>query len=319
MHSLKDASKPAAHRFSAALFAALLVFLTVAAAAVAAPEEGEEGPAPPAPPQLIFEPDHFDFGLVPLNWGAQQEVFQLRNAGSEAIQVGSPQIGGPGASAFWTGGSNCYGAFLQPGEACYAQVYFGPQEAVEYVAQFSVSVGTESFAAGLSGTGGRATFAPDANPVDFGVAKVGSAGTTRQIEIANTGNMAGGMFIAVVAGGSIASFQILEESCTGVLLAPGDECSLRIRFQPVDEGVKKATLGLFGDNDGPTPIVLSGVGAPADPATAPAGAAPGAAASSSAPPAEAKQARRFRWPRNLRRAKWRRIAVRDARLAAKMR
>ena len=139
---------------------------------------------------------------------------------------------------------------------------------MEYNAQFRVNVGSYSFSADLSGTGGRATFAPAANPTDFGVAKVGSAGTIREITIANTGKMPGGMFIAVIAGGAIGSFQIIDENCTGVELAPAATCTVQVRFQPVSEGVKKATLGLFGENDGPTPIVLTGVGSAPDPALA---------------------------------------------------
>jgi HYDIN/CFA65/VesB family protein len=242
--------------FAIALFAAMAIR---PAAGLAAP------PEPVEPPQLSFEPASYDFGLHPLNWGSTQTYFQLRNVGAEAFQISSGEITGSGSGAFSTGYSNCYGTTLQPGESCSAQVYFGPYDAVEYNAQFRVNVGSYSFSADLSGTGGRATFAPAANPIDFGVAKVGSAGTVREVAISNTGNMPGGMFIAVIAGGAIGSFQIIDENCTGVELAPAATCTVQVRFQPVSEGVKKATLGLFGENDGPTPIVLTGVGSASDP------------------------------------------------------
>jgi hypothetical protein len=153
---------------------------------------------------------------------------------------------------------------LQPGEACYAQIYFGPNEAVDFAAQFSVNVDSYSFSADLSGTGGRATFKPAANVTDFGVAKVGSS-RTREVRITNTGNMPGGMFIAVIAGGAIGSFQILDENCTNVELVPAATCTLQVRFAPVSEGAKKATLGLFGESDGASPISLTGVGSAPDP------------------------------------------------------
>lgn len=267
MPKLSDTSRPVPTLF-VALLAIAVVALIAPAAGLAAPEGSEEPPAP----QLVFEPAGHDFGLRPLNWGPDQTTFTLRNDGSEEFQVGSPEIVGPGSSAYWTGNSNCYGTFLQPGQSCFAQVNFGPSDAIEYTAQFRVSVGSYSFAADLSGTGGRATFTPASNPTDFGVAKVGSAGTTREIEIANTGNMPGGVFIAVIAGGAIGSFQILDESCTGVQLVPDATCTVQVRFQPVSEGVKKAMLGLFGENEGPTPVVLSGVGAAPDPELAATGA-----------------------------------------------
>lgn len=270
MLSLKQTSKPAQ-----TLSLLIAMVFTVLAVMAVRPAAGlAEPPEPSEPPQLVIEPGSYDFGLQPLNWGSRETWFQLRNVGSEQLQVGSPQIVGPGSEAFWANGSPCYGSYLQPGESCSVQVYFGPHDAVEYAAQFRVSVDSYTFAADLTGTGGRATFAPDSNPTDFGVVKVGSAGATREIEITNTGNMPGGVFIAVVAGGAIGSFQILDENCTGVELVPAATCTLQVRFQPVSEGVKKATLGLFGESEGPTPIVLTGVGTVPDPVSAPAATLP---------------------------------------------
>jgi hypothetical protein len=307
MHSLEDMSKSAGRRFGLSFLAMLLVALAVASSAAGAPEEGEEGT--PEPPQLVFEPDHYDFGLQPLNWGSQQATLQLRNVGGEPFQIGGPQISGPGSSAFWTGNSDCYGAILQPGDACYAQINFGPYGTDEYTAQFSVNVGSYSFAADLSGTGGRAAFAPSTATTDFGVAKVGSAGTIREITISNTGNMPGGVFIAVIAGGAIGSFQILDENCTGVELAPAATCTIQVRFQPLSEGVKKATLGLFGESEGPAPIVLTGIGS-APIAVAAAGGAQTGVLGSSSP--RFKSGRRKQ--KAVRRAKRRRAALNQARL-----
>lgn len=268
------------------------MLFTVLAVIAVRPAAGLAAPIEPEAPQLVIEPGSHDFGVLPLNWGSRETSFQLRNAGSEAFQVGSPDIVGPGQEAFWADYSPCYGSYLQPGESCSVRVYFGPRDAVGYTAQFRVSVGSYSFAADLSGTGGRATFSPDSNPTDFGVAKVGSAGVTREIEIANTGNMPGGVFIAVIAGGAIGSFQILDESCTGVELVPTATCMLQVRFQPVSEGVKKAMLGLFGEGEGPTPIVLTGVGSAPEPAAERPSASTVTAGPVSATPQRAKRHKR---------------------------
>ncbi len=306
MLSLEHTSKPL--QTLAALIAT--VFTVLAVMAVRPAVGLAEPPEPTEPPQLAIEPGSYDFGLQPLNWGSRETWFQLRNVGSEQLQVGSPQIVGPGSGAFWANGSPCYGSYLQPGESCSVQVYFSPHDAVEYTAQFRVNVGEYSFAADLAGTGGRATFAPDSNPADFGVVKVGSAGATREIEITNTGNMPGGVFIAVIAGGAIGSYQILDESCTGVELVPAATCTIQVRFQPVSEGVKKAILGLFGDNDGPAPIVLTGVGAVPDPVSAPAATPPATSAIAAAGlPGAGKQRRK-----GHRRNKRHRLAIHGARL-----
>ncbi len=274
-------------------------------------------PAEPEAPQLVIEPGSYDFGLLPLNWGSRETNFTLRNAGSEAFQLGWPEISGPGQEAFWTNYSPCYGSYLQPGDSCSVQVYFGPRDAVEYSAQFKVGVGSYSFAADLTGIGGRAAFEPASNPTDFGVVKVGSAGVTREIEISNTGNMPGGAFIAVVAGGAIGSFQILDENCTGVELVPAATCTLQVRFQPVSEGVKKAMLGLFGEGDGPTPIVLTGVGAAPDPVQPQSPASSAASADSGLPAAAHAKPRKHKRKRGrMTRLRHRRFDLRSARPVA---
>lgn len=312
MPSLRHRSKPSRTPIVllAMLFTLVAVLAVRPAAGLAAPIEP---PAEPEPPQLTIEPGSYDFGLLPLNWGSREANFTLRNDGGEQIQVGSPSIVGPGHEAFWADYSPCYGSYLQPGESCSARVYFGPRDAVEYTAQFQVSVGSYSFGADLSGTGGRATFAPSSNPTDFGAVKVGSAGATREIEVTNTGNMPGGVFIAVIAGGAIGSFQILDESCTGVELVPAATCTVQVRFQPVSEGVKKAMLGLFGEGEGPTPIMLSGVGAAPDPA--PAVASTPAAAPIAAAPDRGPLAQR-RKHRHLKRHRLR-AAIHDARISSR--
>jgi hypothetical protein len=282
MHPLPHSSKPAKTPIVllAMVFTVLAVLAVRPVASLAAP------PEPTEPPQLAIEPGSYDFGLQPLNWGSRETGFQLRNVGSEAFQLGYPQIVGSGSEAFWANNSPCYGSYLQPGDSCWVQVYFGPRDAVEYAAQFTVSVGSYSFSAELTGIGGRASFSSSSNPVDFGAAKVGSAGVTREIQVTNTGNMAGGVFIAVVAGGAIGSFQILDENCTGIEFAPAATCTLQVHFQPLSEGVKKAMLGLFGESEGPTPIFLTGVGTAPDPEPTKA-AAPGSAASVPGPDAAA--------------------------------
>ena len=110
--------------------------------------------------------------------------------------------------------------------------------------------------------------APVSDPTSFGAVAVGSAGVTKTIEITNRGNYPGGAFIAIIAGGAIGSFHLLDENCTGIPLSPEATCSLLVNFQPLSTGVKTARLGLFGDSDGGSQITLTGIGTePEDEAT----------------------------------------------------
>lgn len=282
MISFRSTPRPAgAHPVLTALLAACALLVAAPAAALAAPSE---------PPDLAFEPGAYDFGLQEVNRSNAQAWFQLRNNGPNQAQVFSVDVVGPGANAFWTGFNDCGGRSLSPGEACSVQVTFAPSDAVPFEAQLRASSEEDStFTADLRGEGGRAVFAPDSDPTNFGTVPVGSPPAVRTIEIANSGNMAAGLFIAVVAGGSVGSFHLLEESCTGVAITPGGSCNLVVSFQPLSVGGKTARIGLFGDGDGGAQVVLTGVGSPPLPAAA-LGASPAAAAV--APPAVERSAKK---------------------------
>ncbi len=231
------------------------------AATLAVPAAGTAAPIEEPLPQLSFEPSSYDFGLQQTNSNASQAYLQLRNDGLVVAPIYSLEIAGPGSSAFWIGQSNCYGANLNPNETCSVQVNFNPNDTTTYEAQLRAgSEGGTSFSADLSGEGGRARIGPVSDPTSFGAVAIGSPGVTRAIEITNSGNYPGGAFIAIVAGGAIGSFHLLDENCTGIPLSPEASCSLLVNFQPLSTGVKTARLGLFGDSDGGSQITLTGIG-----------------------------------------------------------
>jgi hypothetical protein len=295
MFSLR--SKPGSAGFASALtlLLAALALLVLPSAAVAAPEGGEE-PAPAPLPQLALEPGSYDFGLLEANRSSSEATFQLRNTGSVPAPVYSLEVTGSGSWAFSTGNTNCFLHSLEPGETCSVQVAFHPQDTTSFSAQLrAVSEGGISTTADLSGEGGRALLAAAADPTNFGSVPVGSAGVTRTIDITNQGNLPGGAFIAVIAGGAVGSFHLLDENCTGVLLSPGATCNLQVNFSPVGTGAKTARLLLVGDGDGPTQITLSGVGLPGQES----GAMPRAGAFES--PAQTQQPRRKHRKRGQRR------------------
>lgn len=313
MSTIKQTSKSA----PSPLF--LLAVIGALAVAIALPGAGQA--APGEPPNLAITAQSHDFGLVPVHSGAQTTV-QVRNDGSEEVQLEPFQIVGDN-EAFWV--SDCGWKMLQPSEACFVQIYFNPQYRGDFAADLRVNAGGHQFVVELSGSGGQAVFAPESSPIDFGVAKVDSAGVVREIAVSNAGNMAGGVFIAVISGGAIGSYQLLDESCTGILLAPAATCRLQVRFQPLSEGVKKATLSLFGEGDGGMQIVLSGVGAAPDPEPNPPLASGGTAGShgfaasatpsaATPPPHRPKTTKRKRRPRLDRRHRRHRTAVNGARL-----
>lgn len=209
-------------------------------------------------PQLTFSPSSYDFGLQRVYEG-RNAYLQVTNSGEAAVQVNNFEILG-GNGSFWTGNSGCWSASLQPGQSCNVEVSFSPQDALAYSAELRAVANGYGFTAALSGSGGRAIVEATPNPVDFGALTVGATSVARTITITNSGNIPAGFFIALVAGGDSASFQLLSENCTGAELMPAASCTARVRFRPQDAGPKAAYLAFFGDNDGGAMVGLEGDG-----------------------------------------------------------
>jgi HYDIN/CFA65/VesB family protein len=212
------------------------------------------------PAQIAYTPGSHDFGIQRTN-ESTSTLFQLTNTGEAFIQVGSTGIGGHDTGNFWTDSSDCWnGRRLDPGESCNVRVYFNAWNAVEYEAEVQAYANGATAGAALTGTGGSANLQPEANPIALGDATVGAAGSVHTIHLANTGNISGGYFIGVIAGGDAGSFELLDETCTGRMLAPADTCVAHVRLAPLSVGPKVARLAFFGDGEGGTLVQIEGNG-----------------------------------------------------------
>jgi hypothetical protein len=226
------------------------------------PEESFELSGAAVPPQFSISPPSFDFGLVPINSGSSETTFTVENTGAAATRVNGVNFEGNN-NGFGFDSGNCNNRLLQPAETCSIRVFFFPNEPVPYATTLRVDAVGASFTAALSGEGVRPEIRFTPNPAGFGTATVGSLGSTGTITVSNVGRISAGFFIAVISGGDVASFRLLEENCTGTPLQPSGSCSIRIRFAPQSAGPKKATLSVFGEGEGGMQVPLSGEGVPA--------------------------------------------------------
>lgn len=209
-------------------------------------------------PQLTFSPSSYDFGLQRV-YESRNTNLQLTNSGEASVQVNNFEMLG-GNGSFWTGNSSCWSGSLQPGQSCYVEVNFNAQDAIAYAAELRATANGYGFTAALSGEGGQAIIEASPNPADFGALTVGAIGAAQTITITNSGNIPAGFFIGIVAGGDSASFQLLDENCTGTELMPASSCTAHVRFRPQDAGPKAAYMAFFGDSDGGAMVGLKGEG-----------------------------------------------------------
>jgi hypothetical protein len=224
------------------------------------PDQTAELSATGASPHLAFDPGSYDFGLQPIHDESERTTLQLENDGEAGTQVNSLNLTGANTNGFWIGNSNCYGAWLEPGQSCSVEVNFGPSEVGDREIQLQAGSNGQYFSAGISGEGGRPIVEATPNPADFGAATVGSTSATQTIVIANSGNVPTGFFIGIIAGGDSGSFQLLDENCTDVPLMPAGSCTAQVRFRPQSPGPKSAHLAFFGEGEGGTMVALSGEG-----------------------------------------------------------
>ncbi|HET6998083.1 MAG TPA: choice-of-anchor D domain-containing protein [Solirubrobacterales bacterium] len=262
-----------------------------------APEQTAQLQGEAVPPQLAFTPGSLDFGIQRVNRAEGSGSVQLTNVGEAATQLNSIGISGPNSNNFWTGGDCWNGRWLQSGESCTVQVGFNPWDTVSYEAELQAYVNGATFDAALSGFGGRPIIEAANNPTEFGAVPVGSVGPVQEVSLGNSGNLTSSFFIAVIAGGSVGSFQLVDEDCTAAPLDPDTTCTVYVRFAPLTTGPKSARLALFGDDEGGAMVMLTGEGLPALPTPAVTSAAGPGTAASSAPPRSAR-AKHRRFGRN---------------------
>jgi hypothetical protein len=213
-------------------------------------------------PQLSFSPASLDFGIQRLNQGGSENL-QVTNSGEAGARIGSVGTEGKDSNNFWISTNDCWnGRWLAPGESCWLQVNFNPWNINQYEATATVVANNVPFSATLLGTGGEALLAPETNPVEFGSAALGGEGRLRTIVLRNEGNLGGAFFIAVIAGGDVGSFELVDENCTGEEIAPGATCVAHVRFDPTGFGTKVARLAMFGDSSGGAMVFLRGEGVP---------------------------------------------------------
>jgi hypothetical protein len=214
--------------------------------------------------EVAFEPTSYDFGLAEVHSGSPRANLALRNTGTAPVQLSNLEIIGPGANEFWIPGSGCWGTSLAPGSTCWIEVQFNANEEGSFAAAVSIKAGTTAFQAPLTARAERPQVVASPAPLAFGPTPVGSR-QVRELTLSNTGHLPVAFFIALVSGGDIGSYHLLEETCTSNVFAgiprvfePGESCRAKIAFEPTGAGVKAATVSFFGGGEGALQVPIEG-------------------------------------------------------------
>jgi Htaa len=98
--------------------------------------------------------------------------------------------------------------------------------------------------------------------LDFGTQGLGTLSPSRTVTVT-----AGADPLAIerltTTGNHLEDFFVAGDTCSGAALAPGEECTFRVRFAPGAETVRQATISVLSDAPGgPVEVALSGTGSP---------------------------------------------------------
>lgn len=223
---------------------------------------------------IAFDPSSVDFGLISPNGQQPRQTVQLRNTGTDPLQVNGLQTTGADPNAFYVSQNQCSRQTLQPagqaGDSCPVEVGFSPFDRRSFAAQLEATTFNGPTATlALAGTAGRVALVAPSQ--DFGSSAVGESGTTRVITATNQGNLEANLFAALITGPDIGSFQVVDETCTSAPVPPnGGRCSVRVRFLPSAPGHRRARLALIGDDDASLRVDISGLATAGRPGLVPA-------------------------------------------------
>ena len=220
-------------------------------------------PATAANAALVFSPDTtLTFSDTTAGMQTMDETLTLTNtSASTSVNIlNPPQITGPNQNAFMLGPSMCPPT-LGPNGTCSVNVRFSPPGAGGFNAQVQVNNNAGSPAVRpLAGTGVAANLSLSPNSTDFGLVPVDESDETRSVMVQNTGSATVQVNQIEITGPDSGAFRTDPGNCQPQMLAPGQSCSVSIRFEPDEARTYNATLQVRAAGNANFQAALTGVG-----------------------------------------------------------
>ena len=211
-------------------------------------------------PRVDWSTGKLDWGEAKVGAASEPRPLRLRNAGTGTLRVDRLRLAGAQAAAFGLSADGCSGRSLDPGASCELAITFRAQGLGGHRAELAVEGrgARGGAAAQLAGSGVAGRVETSAERLEFGTVRVSEAGS-RELDLVNTGNAELVLNGFSASGGAPEDFRVSGECRVGASLAPGDGCRLVVRFSPLREGGRVATLEIAHDGvDSPARVPLSG-------------------------------------------------------------
>ena len=185
------------------------------------------------PPSLVLTPTSLTFSATGLGATTAAQNIVVANIGSAAVTLQAPAITGD----FAISADNCSGTPLQPQYSCPYSITFSPTAGGQRTGLLTVSDGTETHTATLTGTGlSPATDTLSTTSLSFGPQVFGTVSPAQSVSITNSGGSTLGALSVTATGPFIAA-----NNC-GTMLGGGLSCSIAVSFAPIGAGAETGIL-----------------------------------------------------------------------------
>ena len=200
---------------------------------------------------LLLSPTGFDFGGQPADGTAGDFAhFELSSVGETAGKVLGVELVGADPGEFEITTDTCSGTTLPNGEHCEVTVAFAPHSEGAKSALLEITSNSNGgpLSASLEGVGlGLPTGTISPLEHDFGEVLVGGESAAQDFTVENTGDAPLQVDGATLVGAEAGQFELDEESCDGIELAPDETCQLSVTFAPTAGGAHTAGIEIQSD------------------------------------------------------------------------
>ncbi len=220
---------------------------------------GEEFPVPDEG-QLDADPPVLVFPDTQVGDTAVQTV-TLSNSGEAALEIDGAALTGDDVFVH----DLALPQTLEPGATQGFSVSFTPDAAADFEAILTLSHdgGNSPLQVSISGAGAAPALdlVPNPGQVDFGGLVAGSASEPESISLTNTGEGPVTIGNLGIGGGEAGDFSLdaATDSCSGIELTVGQDCSFAVQFQPTETGSRSAQVDV-PSNAGDLVVALQGQG-----------------------------------------------------------
>lgn len=218
-------------------------------------------------PVISVVPTNVNFGTQPVGVSnAAPQWVQVYNVGDGPMTVTGASIISTNAQDFSIVANQCLGSPIQPGGSCSIGVNFNPGSTsgvrtATLLINSTATNGQQRVALQGRGTTNAPVMGVSPNALTFSDTVLGTTSQVQVVTVNNSGNAA--LVIGGVAFTNGANFSVLNTSCLGASLQPGQSCQIQVAFTPTQPGARFDALQIlsnYGIGTNFVQVAGSGVG-----------------------------------------------------------